>query len=290
MFVEKLLEQIGASDEMKNDYDKYKKILGNSLDSCINRYMNNELECDELIEELKAFESDEIHEYTVHLMFILGCTPILKKHYEEANIPEEVFVQTMKDIRAKAQKCYNMKNVFGTFVLQWHDLFLKMKVLGLGRLQYEVMIHSGEDIKLKNYTIKDGDFMLNCHIPALGPLKHSDCVESYKAAYEFFKDRCRDGIMPIRCSSWLLFPPYGKVLETSENITAFVKDFEIYGRSKQDKFEDAWRIFGTDYKDDISVLPQNTSLQKAFVQYLSENNDYGEGKGILLFDGEKIIS
>ncbi len=290
MFIEELLEKIGFTDEMKDGYEKYRKMLGNSMDSCINRYMNDELGCDELVEELKAFESDEIHEYTVHLMFVLGCTPILKKHYEEANIPEEIFVQTMKDITCKVKKCCDYKNVFGTFVLLWHDLFLKMKVLGIGRLQYEVIMHSGEDIKLKNYTIRDGEFMLNCHIPAMGPLKHSDCVESYKMAYEFFKDRCRDGILPICCSSWLLFLPYRKALETSKNITAFVKDFEMYGENKQDSFVDAWRIFGVDYEGDVSVLPQNTSLQKAFVEYLSKNNDYGEGKGVLLFDGENIIS
>ena len=163
-------------------------------------------------------------------------------------------------------------------------------MFALGRLQYEPKIHSGDDIVLKDYVIRDGDFMLNCHIPGTGSLRHSDCVESYRMAYEFFKGKFRDGILPIYCSSWLLFPPYQKAFEVSANITDFAKDFEIFNRSTQGGVWDAWRVFGVDYKNDTSVLPTKTSLQRAFVEYLKENSDYGEGKGFILFDGKNILT
>jgi len=228
MLAKNLLDKIEFTPEMKEDYYKYKSLLGDKLDPYVKQYMDGVLQYKELVEELKVFETEEIHKYTVHLIFILECTDILEKRYNEAGIPHEIFIQTMKDITCKVIECMDVKGVFGTFVLLWYDLFFRMKVFALGRLQYELLIHKGDEITLKNYVIKDGDFMLNCHIPGTGPLRHSECLESYRMAYEFFKGKYKGDILPIYCSSWLLYPPYEKTFEVSANITNFAKDFELY--------------------------------------------------------------
>ena len=71
----------------------------------------------------------------------------------------------------------------------------------------------------------------------------------------------------------------------------FARNFELYEDVKRDEFSDAWRIFYKNYTGDTSVLPQETSMQRAFVKYLNEHHgDYGAGRGIILFDGENILT
>ena len=109
-------------------------------------------------------------------------------------------------------------------------------------------------------------------------------------AYALFPKRVKNGILPVFCGSWLLYPDYAEVFGANSNIIKFAKDFHIFFVQIQETFRDGWRVFNTLCYDNPDLLIQSTSMQKNFVRYIKENRPFGSGTGILLFDGEKVIT
>ena len=71
-----------------------------------------------------------------------------------------------------------------------------------------------------SFEIKNPDKTLGFHIPSSGiPLTDEVRLDSYKKAYEFFKDyRREDGLMIFECGSWLLWDGYKEFLPAKSNI------------------------------------------------------------------------
>ena len=79
-------------------------------------------------------------------------------------------------------------------------------------------------------------------------------------------------------------------LPESSNILKFMNDFYIYDGYISDIKEDLWRIFGRYEKSPVSELPEDTSLKRAYKEWLMKGNEVGGGVGVIVFDGEKIIN
>jgi len=222
-------------------------------------------------------ESAGINKYTYFMTLIISCVEILKQRYSEKGISDEIFVDTMGDIKCKVIECKNFHGVWGIFPKGWYKLFFDVKIIALGRLQYQKRI------------LKDERVVYALHIPSSGPLKYEDVMKSYKKAYQYF-DKTDGDLTAFVCGSYLLFPGYfGSVFKAGTNTYKFINDFNILKVNHLDKFNDAWRIFNMPYTGDISVLPQNTSLQKAFADYLKNDGEFGSAFGAFLFDGENIL-
>jgi hypothetical protein len=93
-----------------------------------------------------------------------------------------------------------------------------------------------------------------------------------------------------RCHSWILYPDYRDLYSVGSNLRDFFDDFDIIGADDHESFGDIWRVFGKDKDNPYSELPENTSLQRAFKSYLLNGGKAGEGLGMLVFDGEKIMT
>ena len=69
-----------------------------------------------------------------------------------------------------------------------------------------------------------------------------------------------------------------------------MNDFYIYDGYISETNEDLWRIFGKQDKLPYSELPEDTSLKRAYKNWLIEKNEAGGGAGVIVFAGEKIIN
>ena len=69
----------------------------------------------------------------------------------------------------------------------------------------------------------------------------------------------------------------------------FSGDFEIFRIDHSGKF-DEWRVFGKEYDIYKDVLPTDTRLQRNFVEYIKNGGTLGGGDGIILFNGEKVLT
>lgn len=291
MIAERLFEKIGFDEEMISGYEKYHKIFGSRLDKLAEFSVKGDISFYDAYKIARDFEPD-IHEYTTDLMFVLECTGYLLEKYRQNGIPDEMFYTAMIDIRCKLGECMRFKKIFGQFAIGWYGGFINLTRFAFGRLQYDIERHKGEPLKIGDRIIEEGDLVLNCHIPSSGPMPYEACIQSYKMAYEYFKNELKDGVLVIRCQSYLIFPDYKEVYEQgSTNIYNFMRDFEIYKVEYTDEFKTSWRVFNVlveGHKTDN--LPNNTRLQRSFIKYIEQGGRYGDGFGVILFDGEKALT
>ena len=230
--------------------------------------------------------------YTLYFVLLLSLTEDLKKQYMLFGIDEKIYYETMNDLKCKLLECMECRGVPGTFVAPWFDGFFHMDRVAYGRFQYEVCTYDKDKpFTMKNgHVVNKGDIFINFHIPSSGiPLTDEVRFASYKEAYAHVKNLFPDGNVIFGCSSWLLFPKHREFLPKHLNILKFMDDFEIVESEESKDFHDCWRIFGKDAKLSSDKLPRNTSLKKAYAEWLSAGNKTGHAFGLFMFDGEKII-
>lgn len=273
--------------------------FGAAFDAIVFSYMFPTVEKNikDALEKIDALgEQYGVHEDTMEFLFLLACTPILKERYENAGLPEQVFWDTMDDLRCKLLECIKVKGIPGTFVGGWYGGFMRMTRFAFGRFQYEINSFTAPDELHQNFVLKcgkvmrPGDSFINFHIPASGvPLTDEVRFDSYKKAYKFYQHLFPDGLVVFGCASWLLYPRHSEFLPKNSNILKFLGDFEIVSSGEHETFGDAWRVF--DDKADLppAELPRDTSLRKAYADWLTAGNKGGYGFGLFVFDGANIV-
>lgn len=65
-----------------------------------------------------------------------------------------------------------------------------------------------------------------------------------------------------------------------------MKAYDIYRTGEEDG--DLWRIFNRMYEGDVTVLPEDTSMQRAYKNWLAAGNHAGWGEGIFYKKKEAV--
>lgn len=245
--------------------------------------------CDVTIEKLSDVLSEisirnAINLYTVQLTFFVCITPCLKTEYEKQVISETVYSDTVNDLLYKLIECHNVENVWGIIPLDWFYNVFHMKVFALGRLEYGIGKFN-ESAMVAGRTVNAGDDVIYIHIPSSGkPFDRVSRLSSYDRAYHFFKDHFGIDEPVFCCSSWLLFPQNKEILGENSNIVSFMDDFKIISSSEYPDNRNMWRIFGSGAELPPSKLPDSTSLQRAFANWIQSGHRLGGGVGLFIYD------
>lgn len=297
-FLELMMEKTGFPQEAKTELLRCADSLAASgqeaaLDGAVEFFYENELSLpltSPLI--LDIGERASVSPYTVWLLFLIEAAVPTREAYAQAGLSEEIFWNTFQDLKYKLLECREVQGVWGNFVSFWYPIFYTCNIFKLGRLEYENTTYAWEEPYIKNgYAIKHGDPVKSVHIPSSGePFEEAARLASYRLAYEFFREELNGGPLVCVCDSWLLYPDYQQILSPSSNILSFQKDFDVISSRTEEEFHDIWRVFGGDYQRPLSQLPEKTSMQRAFKEYLLQGKKTGEGFGVLIFDGEKICN
>lgn len=268
--------------------------LNNRFEKIFNEYLFPEAhDFGKCFKELKPLSNIYgIKEYTLDFVFLLRAAEVMHTRYRERGLSDELFWDSIMDLKYKYRECVNCKGVHGTFVPWWNTEFFALRRFALGRYQFDMSSYGGEDFTTSSgIIVKKGDKTLNFHIPSSGvPLTDDVRLDSLKKAYEFFTDfRRDDGLMIFECGSWLIYEEYKNFLPEKSNIIRFIKDFEIVSMESCDNFDDAWRIFDKYGYKSPKNWPEDTSLRRAFKHHVLSGGKTGHGHGIIVFDGEKIV-
>lgn len=270
------------------------KDIFNRFQFAIDDYLKNEkISIGDAISIIdKIADENNINRYTFEFVFIMHCTIVSKDIYKSKGLSEQTFWDSMDDLRCKLNECIQVKGVPGTFVAGWFNGILKAETVTYGRFEYHLERYTF-DIDVKTYagkTFTKGDWYLNFHIPSSGiPLTDEVRLDSYKKAYEAYKDYFPDGLAVFGCCTWLLYPFNKEFIPSHSNILKFANDFQPVCFEHKNPFNDMWRIFGKDADLPADKLPKDTSLKKAFAEWLQKGNKVGDAFGVFVFDGEKII-
>lgn len=297
-FIKRVLDENKYEEEHKKEIiDAIEKLIQNKdankiLESAKRDYNRGKNFCDFRDKVSLLKEVSGIHEYTLHLIILLSCAENLFKKYKAEGIDEEIFFDTMIDLKVKNLECVDNYGFCGTFVEGWFRGFYNMTRFKLGRFEYDLNDFDFSKYTIDGDTIEKGMFCLGMHIPShLESLTEKVRLDSYKKAYNFFKNRFQTKYMYVLCSSWLLFPDNEKLLPKGSKTVEFLKDFDILQYSTKYDFGDQWRVFGVEHKDSLPQdLPRDTSMQRAFAEWLESGHKTGSGMGVIVFDGEKVLT
>ncbi len=202
--------------------------------------------------------------------------------YEQKGISEEIYIDTLSDIRVWA---YNYRRVHGTLglsELNWVEGSTSLERFKLGRLQYNFFEFKSDPKYTVPDGLKDGVKLLEVHIQQDGPFNDELCGESIELAKKFYREFFPEyDFKGFICHSWLLSPGLSQVLPETSNIIKFGKRFTVIDDQKENDRQAIERIFDTKFKAKDS---KPTSLQLKARKLLDEGGHLGNALGVILVD------
>ena len=270
-----------AQDVLISAYDKIMAHSKDDFSALISEYeASYNVDYDAALERMKAIsKSSDVHEYTGALILFLAYTRGLSRYYEEQGIAHEIYRNTVLDLRYKLDECRCVKGVWGSFVARWFAGFFKLERFALGRLQFEI-IDFGAEYDKNGLTLHPDSKVLNVHIPRTGTrLDRAGVLDSYRLAADFYRHILGEKIVFV-CNSWLLFPRHRDMLKATSNLIAFMNDYDVFAFGEYSGYGEIWRLFDVEYDGDLSHLPADTSLRRAYVDLISRGEKTGWGRGV----------
>ena len=233
-----------------------------------------------------AAEQTGVHLYTVTAVMLVMAIPMMQAVYEDARVSQELMWDSLMDVKCKLQEEYNVSGIWGTAVIGWYIRLFAMKIIKLGRLEFEPV---GYKWDTPWNGIHKGDPVINMHIPSTGPLKCEDVLDALQRAYRFFG---YTQPMPVAIASWMTYPPICEgVFKPDSNMKKFYDLFTVVEQYEDPENHNFWRVFNMVYEDGIlDKVPTDTSLRLGIRDYMKTGRHMGVGRCMLLFDGEKVIT
>lgn len=287
-FLERYNYPLDAKSDLLNAYDK--------------------MRCDEFKEILDVYEQNKncdyallidntthlaekfgVHKYTAHLLLFICLSKQLGEYYKQENIDEEIFYNSMNDLLYKLLECRAIHGINGIYVANWYKGFFKMTCFAICRLHFEI-VKTHNEVTLGGRVFPTGTKAIGIHIPRTGTkLTHEDVLTSYCQAAKFFAKEFENQPILFTTGTWLLDPWLKTVLPESSNLLLFGNDFKIVETIGSSADYIAHVVFGTIYNGNPKALPQNTTLQRAYVKSFEEGKQPHTATGIFLYENNKII-
>lgn len=280
ILMQKLNFPIEAVNELLKVFDKL--LTSDDFKKMIADYNNRDLEYSLMLEKCKQIAiSLDVDTFVAYMTLIIILFEQLHNKYIASGLDDIIFYNTASDLRYKLEECFLVHGKYGTFVPQWYKGFFEMRIFALGRLQFEIN-HTWFECSVNGKFIPKGQKVLSVHIPRTGTkLDHNDVIRSYEMAKDFFKSEFSDDIIFI-CNSWLLYPWNRTVLKDGSNLAQFYDDFTIVSSGEYNNYSEVWRLFDCLYNGNPNDLPNDTSLRRAYIERIKNNQPIGHGTGVII--------
>ncbi len=300
-FMNEMFEKLNIRKDALEYFTKLEeKIMADSelneiISNCAYEYMTSEekqfSKCLEKMNEIS--EKTGEHPYTMHFLVALRCLPYLRQQYEKReDLTEEMFWQGADDFRCKLNECLELHGIYGSFVAGWFGSFLNLRRISLGRFQYILTRYEAATFKTPHgHTIEKDEYIAEFHIPSSGvPLTDEIRNDSYRQAWDYFKEITGNNRVVLRCTTWLLYPEHYRFLPETSNIIKFMDDFDIQFYAHQPEFHDKWRLFGKSSEKPLEEWDEKTSLQRAYKKRLLEGKPTGDAMGFIIMEGGQNVT
>ncbi len=228
-----------------------------------------------------------VSEYTVlegedssltNLFMILYLCEELSQKYKERGIPEAILMDTLDQIVFWSGVHYGHFGKVGVDEPNWLMNHLSFKLFKLGRLQFCM---NGSYRDMEPIGIKQGDPLVEIHIPTGGPLSPEAVDESLGMAKEFIEKYFPEfKYSYFICCSWLLSEQLREMLPENSNMVRFGKKFKLIDHEKTDvilRFVFNW--YAT--RESLDSFPAKSSLHTAIKKRVAEGGDFYSALGYI---------
>ena len=214
------------------------------------------------------------------LSFLYLCEGV-SEHHKSLGIPEEVTVDTLRDVVTWTKSWTCVKGELHLSQLSWLYYHFSSKLFKLGRLQFCMGVSHSD---VPKYNIKKGDNVLEVHIPAGDRLLPEECKLSFAKARIFFKKHFPEfEFKYITCHSWLLDDELKKYLPEGSNILAFGNMFDKI--SEDEGYALIRYLFRWDTNpENLPYAVANSSLAEKVKRAVMKGEKFHETLGILKED------
>lgn len=235
----------------------------------------------------------------LRLSVVAMCLNDMLKKYEKKGIEDQVFYDTLADLKIWTEDCIDNTGNIGLEELNWIRLHVNLEIFKLGRLQFQLSNYCfSPSYKANGKSIMVGQKCLSIHIPRGEKLNIEECKKSIVDAKNFFPKYFRDYSTDfMMCHSWLLYSENKSFMKEESNILNFTKMFNILGEDESPSQTFLW-VFNLKIKDrellsnkrksgcyyNLDLLPQKTDLHKNLINYLKQGGKLGDAKGMLKFN------
>lgn len=210
------------------------------------------------------------------LLALLDVVAEVGAHLRERGVPDEVRADTLAEIGRQTTKTRRVRGVAGLQDGGWVETVYRGGFCNVGRLQFEL-----------RHDDARGEYVLNTHIPAGGPLLQSEVVESLRRGREVMGAAFPEygPFTTAVCNSWLLDPQLIDLVRGS-NLAAFaamweLEDFEPGDGEVLFFVFDAPRGSGDRLAELLPGLEVRSSLQRALVGLWRSGGRMGVHRGWL---------
>ena len=236
---------------------------------------------DPLAEARRVLGTDAAYKSQPHtLMLVLVVAAEERHHGVWQRYPEGVYLATMREFPKFIEFYRVATGEYGYGKGTWPLLHASAKFLRIGELEYEP-------------TLVDGAPEVHMHIPAGSRLEPAVIADSLARERAFLQEYLPDWAdAPHSCESWMLAPETVALLPENSRVRWFASLFDVVQALPEEKWYLEF-VFKLEYLQwhkgiDLTILREDTSLQRALKQHLLAGGQPGAAKGYLRAEARLI--
>ena len=181
--------------------------------------------------DIDAYD-DKSHTPQENLLAYLYFCERLEKQYNDYGIEDAILLDTLSDLVIWTNVWFSMKKELGLGETQWLKRHLSFRLFRLGRLQF---CFGQFEKEYPEISVKQGENVVEVHIPADGKLFPEECIRSFANATRFFgKYFPSYEYRFYSCHSWLLDENLQSVLGERANVCRFGARFQKIDKDVSD--------------------------------------------------------
>lgn len=255
-----------ANEINQNEY--YKKVFNDVYETL---YCNDFSKIKELwkIKCINELFGNNVNPFVTNLMIILGY----ETHKNNMN-KYKLDIKQIEIHKKRVKECFENDLIYREYnsvrisQMLWAVYFIRVRIIEVGRLQYEY-----EDTE-KNISI------IKIHIPKGKKLDLTEVKDSIKESKNKLKQVFKLDKIKYICNSWLLSNQIYNIIDRNSNISLFHNLFVVEdGKNCIDDIMNF--VYSINKCNDYKELSEKTSLQRKIKEQLLDGEKFYLGLGVL---------
>lgn len=259
------LEFLNNNKEFKNEADKVYSILYGDTENKIADLWK--------FKDIKELFGEESNPYITNILVLSGYKTHLNNMKKFNLDSEQCKIHKIRVKETLTNDIYQ-RNYDGIRISQmiWGAYFINLKLIEVGRLQYEKSI--------LNPITKQKENCIKIHIPRGNSLDNQLVKKSIEESKTLIEKYFKLKDYKYYCNSWLLSKQIQELLDENSNIAKFYKMFEVT-EGEECTADILNFVYNVRKCDNYNNLEENTSLQRNVKKLLKDEITIKTGIGIL---------